>query len=361
MHSFFIRLWRSPVPRRAAIVLVALLALAWSSLAFCGEIHDAALEGDLAKVKALLNENPDLVLRKDDRYGMTPLHYAAAYGHKDVAELLLANKADVNAKDNQGWTPLHYAALKGYADVAELLLANKAEVNAEANSGWTPLHYAAANGHKDVAELLRQHGGQDLSTAVQSAPQPAQPPTPEAKPVRPPGPKIILLKPTMQFEDVRRDGVIPANAKMEREYETQLLSAAKEAIGTKLPVVELEKLDPAGMEECKRLEVLASRVARGNINEEAKEALSRLAALDEEQLVLVQFFRLKVGPGGSWNPNTGAIASAVQSTLMQAALVSCKNGRVVWKGEQFLRKAVGPTSPQFQKLLTLLYQDFNTK
>ena len=29
-------------------------------------------------------------------------------GHKDVVELLLANKAEVNAKDNHGETPLHY-------------------------------------------------------------------------------------------------------------------------------------------------------------------------------------------------------------------------------------------------------------
>ena len=38
---------------------------------------------------------------------MTLLHYAALKNHKDLAELLLANKADVNAKDNYGNTPLH--------------------------------------------------------------------------------------------------------------------------------------------------------------------------------------------------------------------------------------------------------------
>jgi ankyrin repeat protein len=43
--------------------------------------------------------------------------------------------------------------------VAELLLANKAEVNAKDKNGWTPLHWAAQGGHQDVAELLRQHGG----------------------------------------------------------------------------------------------------------------------------------------------------------------------------------------------------------
>ena len=65
---------------------------------------------------------------------------AAINGHKDVAELLLANKAEVNAKDNNGVTPLHLAAFNGHKDVAELLLANKAEVNAKDNDGETPLH-----------------------------------------------------------------------------------------------------------------------------------------------------------------------------------------------------------------------------
>ena len=43
-----------------------LVALVWSSLAFCGEIHDAAKDGDLEKVKALLKDNPDLVNSKDN-------------------------------------------------------------------------------------------------------------------------------------------------------------------------------------------------------------------------------------------------------------------------------------------------------
>jgi ankyrin repeat protein len=61
--------------------------MAWCSFAFCGESHDAAQSGDLDKVKALLKLDPDLVLSKDDRWN-TPLRWAAAKGHKDVAELL---------------------------------------------------------------------------------------------------------------------------------------------------------------------------------------------------------------------------------------------------------------------------------
>jgi ankyrin repeat protein len=75
-------------------------------------------------------------------------------------ELLLANKAEVNAKEKpNSWTPLHLAVYSGHRDVAELLLASKAEVIAKANQGSTPLRFAVRRGQKDMVELLRQHGG----------------------------------------------------------------------------------------------------------------------------------------------------------------------------------------------------------
>jgi len=153
--SFFRRPGRFLILRLATIALVV---LAWSSFAFGGEIHHAALMGNLEKVKALVEDNPHLVFSKDDN-GDTPLHNAAITGHKAVAEFLVANKADVNAKDNIGLTPLHCAALTRQKDMAEFLLANKADVNAEDKEGNTPLHYAWVNGDKEMTKLLRQHGG----------------------------------------------------------------------------------------------------------------------------------------------------------------------------------------------------------
>jgi len=140
-----------------------LVVLAWSNLAFCGEIHVAAQAGDLAKVKALLKANPDLVNGKfNDKSayfdGGTPLLYAACFGRKDIAEFLLANKADPNAKDNSEVTPLIVAAEGGHKDVVELLLAQKADVNAKSASGWTPLHCAARSGGWEVAVLLLTNG-----------------------------------------------------------------------------------------------------------------------------------------------------------------------------------------------------------
>jgi ankyrin repeat protein len=47
------------------------------------------------------------------------LHDAARYGHKEIAELLLAEGADVNAIDRYGRTPLNFAIKK--PKIADLL------------------------------------------------------------------------------------------------------------------------------------------------------------------------------------------------------------------------------------------------
>jgi ankyrin repeat protein len=141
-HLFFSGFAHSSIPRRAAVTMFALVALAWSSLSFCGEIHNAARDGDLVKVQALLKGNPDLVFSRD-KNGWTPLFQAADHGQKDVAELLLANHADVNAKGSGGETPLDMA------------------LNFGRFVGLVP---------QDMVELLGQHGGQGVSRPTLPAP-----------------------------------------------------------------------------------------------------------------------------------------------------------------------------------------------
>ena len=143
MRSCFSRIGQCQVAGRPALILVALV---WASFAFschrndsggC-KICDAAGRGDVAAVEALLQGNPKLIFSKDDK-GNTPLHLSASHGHRDVAELLLANRADVNARTYKGDTPLHWAAYNGHRDVTELLLANRADVNATDKYAQTPL------------------------------------------------------------------------------------------------------------------------------------------------------------------------------------------------------------------------------
>jgi ankyrin repeat protein len=112
----------------------------------------------LEKLRALLKEDPDLVFRRDVS-GWTALHLTADNPLTDVARLLLANKADINARDCNGWTPLHVAVEFGTREMVELLLANGAEVNATDNGECTPLDWALMWRKKEIAELLRQNGG----------------------------------------------------------------------------------------------------------------------------------------------------------------------------------------------------------
>ncbi|NIS71741.1 MAG: hypothetical protein GTO12_23250 [Proteobacteria bacterium] len=123
------------------------------------KIHEAVRDGDIDKIKTLADENPEMVNAKDNN-GWTPLHHAAALGHGEVIEFLLAKGTETNAKDKDGRTPLHYAAREGYGEVVKLLLAKGAEINAKTKYGWTPLHWAASTGHKEVVEFLLAKGAE---------------------------------------------------------------------------------------------------------------------------------------------------------------------------------------------------------
>lgn len=135
-------------------IVVLLVALAWNNFSFAGEIHDAAAKGDLEKVKSLLKDNPNLVFSSETNdtpllNGGMPLHFAVYNDQEAVAELLISNKADVNATNSGGATPLDLAAWKGYKDVTELLLTKGANLNGGDNNVGMALQLAVCGNHKD--------------------------------------------------------------------------------------------------------------------------------------------------------------------------------------------------------------------
>ena len=84
---------------------------------------------------------------------------AAWRGRKEIAELLIAKGANLNAKNNDEGTPLHNAAWKGHVEIAKLLIVKNADVNAKDVEGQTPLDWAEEEKQKETANLLRKHGG----------------------------------------------------------------------------------------------------------------------------------------------------------------------------------------------------------
>lgn len=69
-------------------------------------------------VELLIRNRADLNA-KDDKYGATALHLAAYRGHKKVVRILLEKGADIYAKDKEGDTPLDAALMGGHQDVVE--------------------------------------------------------------------------------------------------------------------------------------------------------------------------------------------------------------------------------------------------
>lgn len=117
------------------------------------EILRAAGNGDLEKTRLLLRRNPSLVFTKNSE-GFTALHYAAFHGYVEIARLLLAGSADVNAKTGKGATPLHYAVWYGHKETVQLLLSHRADVDIRDGIGHTPLYDAAANGEIEEVRML---------------------------------------------------------------------------------------------------------------------------------------------------------------------------------------------------------------
>lgn len=90
--------------------------------------------------------------------GLTSLHVAASYGHREIVSLLIAKGADVNAKAYYGQeTPLHIAAERNRPEIAALLLANGADPNAKERHGRTPWDFAKQGRSPGVAKILRKH------------------------------------------------------------------------------------------------------------------------------------------------------------------------------------------------------------
>jgi RNA polymerase sigma factor (sigma-70 family) len=130
------------------------------------DIGMAALTGDIARVRALLDADPSLANRVNDYnagYGGcgAPLKNASAGGHIEIVRLLLQHGADPNLPE-EGIAPhghaLYSAVYNGHYEIASLLLEAGAYSNPEVESSADAVWIAIRRGDIRMLDLLASHG-----------------------------------------------------------------------------------------------------------------------------------------------------------------------------------------------------------
>jgi ankyrin repeat protein len=122
------------------------------------DIFEAAFRGDIKRATVLAEQNPAVAkLRSAD--GLTPLHYAAAGGQPDMMMFLTTKGADLSAgPESPLLTAVDYADHALAYEMAQTILMNASDPNARRKDGKSALDIARGRGYDDIVALLIHRG-----------------------------------------------------------------------------------------------------------------------------------------------------------------------------------------------------------
>lgn len=115
-------------------------------------LHHAAASGQTRCIDVLISNRAEVDAQ--DAQHQSALFHAVRHGHIESVNALIHAGAVVNHRDAEQRTPIHYVALCGNLPLLSLLLANGADIQAQDVFQRQPIHYAAFNAHNDVAKYL---------------------------------------------------------------------------------------------------------------------------------------------------------------------------------------------------------------
>lgn len=114
--------------------------------------------------EAVMNNKPDEIPRivKEEgikvnemsKSGVPLIHEAAFEGRLECVKALLDCGAKINTVDSEDWTALHAAVLGGHVELARLLIYKGADLYAETIEKYIPFHIAIEKRDEDMIALL---------------------------------------------------------------------------------------------------------------------------------------------------------------------------------------------------------------
>jgi ankyrin repeat protein len=141
------------------IIGIAALSVFLSTAGFGStrsEVADAAMRGDTAAVRGLIQQHADVNVPQAD--GSTALHWAVYRDDLETTNLLIRAGANVNARNREGASVLSLACINGNAAIIETLLRAGTDANERLPNGETPLMMAARTGNVAAITTLLNHG-----------------------------------------------------------------------------------------------------------------------------------------------------------------------------------------------------------
>ena len=148
---------RRPIGSCAVVLLLTTMGLG----AATSDVADAVMRGDSAAVRVLLAQKADVNARQAD--GATALHWAVYRDDLATVDLLLKAGANAKVANSFGATPLSLAAENGNAAITERLLDAGADANERMLNTDTVLMMAARTGNVATMKLLIDRGA-DVNT-----------------------------------------------------------------------------------------------------------------------------------------------------------------------------------------------------
>ncbi|KAH8198616.1 hypothetical protein TruAng_007206 [Truncatella angustata] len=110
----------------------------------------------VAITECLLSLNQGLDLR--DKFGRTPLYYAADQGQVEMVQALLTVPDGLflnHVETSYGWSPLIVASSRGHYEIVKLLLEAGADPMTKDHRGWSALENASYRAHMTIVDALQ--------------------------------------------------------------------------------------------------------------------------------------------------------------------------------------------------------------